>query len=61
VLVKGGEYEESQIVGASFVRSYGGEVARIPLLEAPGTSEIIAHIKTSSVSAVPERRDWRDQ
>lgn len=31
VLVKGGEYRQREIVGADFVKSYGGEVVRVPM------------------------------
>ncbi|MHC5058851.1 MAG: D-glycero-beta-D-manno-heptose 1-phosphate adenylyltransferase, partial [Planctomycetota bacterium] len=61
VLVKGGEYEEAQIVGAKFVRSYGGEVVRVPLTDDGGTSDVIARIKTDDVSVEAERREWRDE
>ena len=35
-LVKGEDYQESEIVGGEFVKSYGGEIVRIPLV--PGFS-----------------------
>ncbi len=60
VLVKGGEYEEDQIVGAKFVRSCGGEVVRVPLTDDGGTSDMIARIKTDDVSVEAERREWSD-
>ncbi|MFC1742431.1 adenylyltransferase/cytidyltransferase family protein [Candidatus Riflebacteria bacterium] len=41
VLVKGADYRENEIVGADFVRSYGGEVKRIPLLEGFSTTEFL--------------------
>jgi rfaE bifunctional protein nucleotidyltransferase chain/domain len=45
ILVKGGDYQVSTIVGASFVQSYGGEVR--PLQFAPGysTSAIVEKIR----------------
>ncbi len=45
VLVKGSDYEESQIVGADFVKSYGGEVIRIPLVDNLSTSKLIEKIR----------------
>lgn len=45
VLVKGSDYQESEIVGAEFVKSYGGEVVRIPLVEGLSTSQILEKIK----------------
>lgn len=45
VLVKGADWPEEKIVGASFVRSYGGRVVRLPLLEGRSTSEIIRRIR----------------
>jgi rfaE bifunctional protein nucleotidyltransferase chain/domain len=41
VLVKGGDYTEDQIVGASFVRAYGGEVVTLPYVEGYSTTGII--------------------
>ncbi len=41
VLVKGADYKISEIVGADFVRSYGGEVRRIKLVRGRSSSRII--------------------
>ena len=41
VLVKGDEYRQREIVGASFVRGYGGRVARIPMKKGHATRLII--------------------
>ena len=41
ILVKGADYRISEIVGASFVRSYGGLVRRIRLTPARSTSSLI--------------------
>ncbi|MCX7828544.1 MAG: D-glycero-beta-D-manno-heptose 1-phosphate adenylyltransferase [Thermanaerothrix sp.] len=41
VLVKGGDYREDQIVGAREVRSWGGRVEVVPLLEGVSTTGII--------------------
>ena len=45
VLVKGGDYTESTVVGAPFVRAYGGEVVLIPLVEGRSTSSMVARMK----------------
>lgn len=42
VLVKGADYKLSEIVGAEFVRSFGGKVRRVGLLKGRSTSHIIA-------------------
>ena len=41
VLVKGGDYTEETIVGAGFVKEYGGEVVTIPIVEGYSTTEIL--------------------
>jgi D-beta-D-heptose 7-phosphate kinase/D-beta-D-heptose 1-phosphate adenosyltransferase len=41
VLVKGADYKISEIVGADFVKSYGGEVKRIKLLKGRASSAVI--------------------
>lgn len=41
VLVKGGDYTEATVVGAPFVRSYGGEIALIPLVEGKSTTSMV--------------------
>ncbi len=45
VLVKGADYKESEIVGAEFVKSYGGSVQRIDLAPGCSTTAIIKKIK----------------
>lgn len=45
VLVKGADYQVSEIVGAEFVRSHGGEVRRVRLTPGRSTSEIIKRLK----------------
>ena len=42
VLVKGGDYTEDQVVGANYVRSYGGRVALVPLEAGQSTTRMIA-------------------
>jgi D-beta-D-heptose 7-phosphate kinase/D-beta-D-heptose 1-phosphate adenosyltransferase len=44
VLMKGADYELTEIVGAEFVKSYGGEVRRIPLREGYSSTNIIERI-----------------
>jgi D-beta-D-heptose 7-phosphate kinase/D-beta-D-heptose 1-phosphate adenosyltransferase len=42
VLVKGADYAEDQIVGADFVRAYGGRVVLVPLEAEHSTTRVIA-------------------
>ena len=42
VIVKGGDYSENEIVGADFVKSYGGEVKIFPLEAGHSTTQIIS-------------------
>jgi D-beta-D-heptose 7-phosphate kinase/D-beta-D-heptose 1-phosphate adenosyltransferase len=42
VLVKGGDYTEETVIGAPEVRSWGGRVCLIPLVEGFSTSKMIA-------------------
>jgi D-beta-D-heptose 7-phosphate kinase/D-beta-D-heptose 1-phosphate adenosyltransferase len=44
VLMKGADYELTEIVGGEFVQSYGGDVRRIPLREGYSTTNIIERI-----------------
>jgi D-glycero-beta-D-manno-heptose 1-phosphate adenylyltransferase len=45
VLVKGGDYSESSIVGASDVRGWGGTVAIIPLTPGHSTTSTIERLR----------------
>ena len=47
VLAKGGDYTESQVVGADFVREYGGEVRVLAFLDNCSTSAIVEKMKHS--------------
>jgi len=47
VLVKGADWDEGRIVGADVVRSYGGRIARVPLIPGISTSDIIRKINKS--------------
>lgn len=46
VLVKGADYKINEIVGADFVKGYGGKVARVRLTEGRSTSGIMKKITT---------------
>ena len=52
VLVKGGDWRESEIVGAEFVRKNGGEVHSLPFLDGYSTSAIVERIRGSGPEAV---------
>ncbi len=45
ILVKGGDYTLDQVVGAEFVRSYGGQVRALEFLDNCSTSEIVEKMK----------------
>lgn len=45
VLVKGADYEISEIVGAEFVKANGGEVRRIRMMPGRSTSDILRRLK----------------
>ena len=47
VLVKGGDYDESSIVGATDVRGWGGDVRVIPLTPGQSTTNIIRTLRGS--------------
>jgi len=47
VLVKGGDYQPDEIVGADEVRDAGGEVVVVPFLEGHSSTNIIAKIRNS--------------
>ena len=44
VLVKGGEYLQRDIVGATFVTSYGGRVVRVPMMRGQATRRIVQRL-----------------
>ncbi len=48
LLVKGGDYTEETVVGASFVRSYGGEVSLVPLVPGRSTTSMVEKMRESS-------------
>ncbi len=45
VLVKGGDYVEETVVGAPFVRSYGGRVVLIDLVPGRATTRVVERIR----------------
>jgi D-beta-D-heptose 7-phosphate kinase/D-beta-D-heptose 1-phosphate adenosyltransferase len=47
VLFKGADYKEEQVVGADFVKSYGGRVGLIELVPGQSTSKLAAKIKAA--------------
>lgn len=48
VLVKGGDYEGAEIVGAAFVRARGGVVIFAPVARGAGTTGLIEAIRRNS-------------
>ncbi len=48
VLVKGGDYTEDRVVGASEVRSWGGRVCLVPLVAGFSTSELATRLLTAA-------------
>ena len=47
ILVKGGDYTEDEVIGAEIVRSSGGSVRVLSLVEMSSTSHIVKRIKES--------------
>jgi D-beta-D-heptose 7-phosphate kinase/D-beta-D-heptose 1-phosphate adenosyltransferase len=47
ILVKGGDYGSDEVVGADFVRGYGGNVEVLSLVEDVSTTNIVDRIRTS--------------
>ncbi|PJA27070.1 MAG: D-glycero-beta-D-manno-heptose 1-phosphate adenylyltransferase, partial [candidate division Zixibacteria bacterium CG_4_9_14_3_um_filter_46_8] len=47
ILVKGADYKFNEIVGAEFVKSYGGKVKRIKLTPNMSTTNVIQKIRKS--------------
>lgn len=48
VLVKGGDYEDHQVVGGDVVRASGGKVVLIPLVEGRSTTRIVSKLKIAA-------------
>jgi D-beta-D-heptose 7-phosphate kinase / D-beta-D-heptose 1-phosphate adenosyltransferase len=53
VIVKGGDYDESTVVGAKEVRSWGGSVKIVPTVEGFSTTRLIAKALNGSGSPEP--------
>ncbi len=52
VLVKGGDWKTSEIIGADFVLENGGEVHSLPLMEGYSSSKIVDQIRLPATDAV---------
>lgn len=48
VLIKGNDYTENQVVGATQVKSWGGRVVLVPVLEGRSTTSMIEKIKDAT-------------
>ena len=48
VLVKGDEYTHDQVVGYEIVESYGGRIARVPMVKGRSTTNIIRKMRSDS-------------
>lgn len=46
ILVKGGDWKTSEIIGADFVESYGGKVLSLPLKDGYSSTDIVNRIKS---------------
>ena len=46
VLVKGGDWKKKDVVGGSFVETYGGAVRLVPYVRGFSTSELLRKIQT---------------
>ena len=57
VLVKGGDWNLNEIVGADFVQSYGGKVCSIPLKPGYSSTDIIKKIKEVEAVSPKNSRD----
>jgi D-sedoheptulose 7-phosphate isomerase len=53
VLVKGGDWNENEIVGADFVRKHGGKVVTIPLIDGYSTTNILDRLARKKREPVP--------
>ncbi|GAB4383495.1 MAG: D-glycero-beta-D-manno-heptose-7-phosphate kinase [Phycisphaerales bacterium] len=45
ILIKGADYQESEVVGADLVKSYGGRIELIPLVEGKSTTSTIRRLR----------------
>ncbi|MBI4460362.1 MAG: D-glycero-beta-D-manno-heptose 1-phosphate adenylyltransferase [Acidobacteria bacterium] len=46
-LVKGNDYAESEVVGADFLKSYGGSVCLVPIREGISTTRLVERIRST--------------
>lgn len=51
VLVKGGDWKPDEIIGADFVKSYGGQVHSLPLVEGYSSTAIVGKMNTTEKQA----------
>lgn len=56
ILVKGGDWPETEIIGAEFVRSYGGDVRSLPLMGNYSTTRIVEAVRDAG-NSVPMTGD----
>lgn len=56
VLVKGADYEKSEVVGADMVKRWGGTVELIPLVEGVSTTNIVERVRNTSPRAEQSNR-----
>ncbi len=49
VLVKGGDWQRDEIIGADFVESYGGKVYSLPLVDGHSSSSIIEKMESKEL------------
>jgi D-beta-D-heptose 7-phosphate kinase/D-beta-D-heptose 1-phosphate adenosyltransferase len=61
VLVKGGDYTVSTVVGAEEVRSWGGRVEIVPTVAGFSTSNLVQKISTPSERPTPPKRTPKEQ
>jgi len=54
VVVKGADYQEHQVVGGDFVKSYGGKVVLVDLVAGRSTTSIVRKMQTLHDSSVTE-------
>jgi len=57
VLAKGGEYDESKVVGAAEARAWGGRVQRLSMVDGVGTTQILSGIRRSGGTSSSETKD----
>lgn len=57
ILAKGGEYDESKVVGAAEAREWGGRVVRLSMVDGVGTTQILSGIRRSGGSASSPEKD----